>query len=336
MLSEDDGCTIAVDAMGGDNSPKAVVDAIILSHRKYPRVSFVLYGDQRLVSEYLDLSAIDSDRISVIHTEKSIPPHEKPSIAVRSGRGSSMWLAIEAVKNGAADAVISSGNTGALMGIAKLQLRTLSSIDRPAICTLIPHLLGHSVMLDLGANIECDAENLLQFAIMGNAYAKIILGIERPTIGLLNVGSEIIKGNSVIKEAFNLLLEQELNFCGYIEGDDLAGGKADVIVTDGFTGNIALKTAEGTASLCKKFMAESFNQSIFAKLGYFFARNSLKKTFSKFDSRLYNGAMLIGLNGVVIKSHGSADEVAFASAISSTIELVRKRVNHQITELLGR
>jgi glycerol-3-phosphate acyltransferase PlsX len=244
-----------------------------------------------------------------------------------------MGMAINAVKVKDAHAVVSSGNTGALMAIAKVALRTLPGIDRPAIVGLFPAIDRKIVALDLGANAECEASNLVQFAIMGDAFAKVILEKSKPSIGLLNIGSEDIKGNEIVKSASQILSELNcLNYTGYVEADDLPRGVVDVVVADGFSGNIAIKMAEGTAFLCRKLLEKAFKSSIFAKLGYLLVKSALKDTFKRIDGRYYNGAMLVGLNGVVVKSHGGADKVAFANAVEVAIELSLHDINQKIIQ----
>lgn len=324
---------IALDAMGGDHAPEAVVHGAYLSMAKHSNVEFIFYGDEQLIEPLINRYCALKKVSTITHTDKSVSPHTKPSIALKTGRDSSMGLAIAAVKDKKAHAMISSGNTGALMAIALIQLRTLPEIHRPAIAAILPSLQGKIVMLDLGANAECSATNLLQFAIMGQAFAKIILGISNPKIGLLNVGTEDSKGTDAVKLAFAAIKNnpQPLNFHGFVEGNDIAAGTVDVVVTDGFSGNIALKTAEGMGKLCKELIKKAFRHSTLSRLGYFLAKSSITKSFSQIDHRFYNGAMLLGLNGIVIKSHGSADEHAFANAISIAVELADKDINNQIS-----
>lgn len=326
--------TLALDVMGGENAPFAVVDAANYSLTKTSGLRFILFGDERKIKKYVDRYPLLIKHSDIVHTEDVIADHDKVSQAVRQGKNSSMRLAINAVKEGKAAAVISSGNTGALMAMSKIVLRTLPGIDRPAIVSLLPTTIGKSVMLDLGANIECSAENLFQFAVMGDAFARATLEIDSPTVAILNVGEEELKGNGAVKEAADLLRNTDLpiNFYGFVEGDDIAFGSADVIVTDGFTGNIALKTAEGTAKFCRQFFKTGLTRTPFAKMGAVLAKRSLKKTMRKIDPRSYNGAMLIGLNGIAIKSHGSADHKAFTRAIKVAVSIARKDINNRIIE----
>jgi glycerol-3-phosphate acyltransferase PlsX len=248
-----------------------------------------------------------------------------------------MWLAIDSVKEGKACAVVSAGNTGALMAISKLVLRTLPGVSRPAIAALFPTLRGECVMLDLGANVESNAQDLYRFAIMGDAFARAVLGLSRPRIGLLNVGSEDLKGRAEVKEACTLLKDSRLslNFHGFIEGNDIAAGTVDVVVTDGFTGNIALKTAEGAARLIRTYLKDAFNSSPIAKIGGLMASNALKGVKDKLDDRKRNGAMFLGLAGIAVKSHGGADDYSFCNAISVAVELVAHRINDRIIDEIG-
>jgi len=332
--SLDEPLVIALDAMGGDHAPHAVLAGADLIRKRYSNISFLLYGNQSVINpvleQFLQLKAI----CELIHTENTILAEDKPSVALRQGKDSSMRLAIDAVKNGKAVAMVSSGNTGALMTMGKIVLKTLEGIDRPAIVTTTPTIKGKMVMLDLGANIDCTADHLFQFALMGNAFAKVTQGLKSPTIGLLNVGSEDSKGNDRVKAAAAKLRETTLplNFYGYVEGTDIAEGTVDVIVTDGFTGNVSLKTAEGTAKICHALVREAFMGSFAAKIGYFFAKASLKRAFSRLDGRNYNGAMLVGLNGIIVKSHGGSDAFAFSQAISVAIELATHKINEKIMQ----
>ncbi len=326
--------SIALDVMGGDNAPESVIEGANLALKKASNVKFLLFGNKTKILPLLEKLPNLKANSEIIHTKDKIAAEEKPSIAIRQGRNSSMKLAIDAVKDGRADAVISAGNTGALMAMSKLALRTLDGIDRPAIASIIPTVNGKSVFLDMGANATCDANNLMQFAIMGDAFAKVMLGIENPTIGLLNIGSEELKGNEVIRVAHQMLQEEasQLNYQGYVEGDDIIGGATDIIVTDGFTGNIALKAIEGTAKICKLFLKRSYQRSALSFIGYLLSRRSLKRIFNKLDPKSHNGAMFLGLNGIAIKSHGNADSKGFANAIKVTIDLCRNNINDKIIE----
>jgi glycerol-3-phosphate acyltransferase PlsX len=315
--------TIALDAMGGDRAPEVVLRGADLALERYPRTQFLLFGvDNRIAPLLAELPRV-AKMAALHHTDEIVAADDKPSQALRAGRNTSMRLAIDAVAEGRADGVVSAGNTGALMAIAKFVLKTMPGIDRPAIATFFPTVRGESVMLDLGANVECDAENLVQFALMGDAFARSVLGVTEPTVGLLNVGSEDLKGNDAVRGAAVRLRGglTPIRFHGFVEGDDIGAGTVDVVVTDGFTGNVALKTAEGTAKLFAEALRASFSHSPMAKIGYVFARGALKKFRERLDPRRYNGAMLLGLNGIVVKSHGATDAFAFANAIGVAIDM---------------
>jgi glycerol-3-phosphate acyltransferase PlsX len=315
--------TIALDAMGGDRAPEIVLRGADIALERYPGTHFLLFGAEERISPLLAQLPRLASVSALHHTSEMIQNDDKPSQALRAGRGTSMRLAIDAVAEGRADGVVSAGNTGALMAIAKFVLKTLPGIDRPAIATFYPTLRGESVMLDLGANIECDAENLVQFALMGDAFARSVLGVIEPTVGLLNVGSEDLKGNDAVRGAAARLRGglTPIRFHGFVEGDDIGAGTVDVIVTDGFTGNVALKTAEGTAKLFAEALRTSFHHSAMAKIGYVFARGALRRFRERFDPRRYNGAMFLGLRGIAVKSHGSTDAFGFANAIGVAIDM---------------
>lgn len=334
MGGVNESLTIALDAMGGDNAPKVVIKGIAIARIRHPNVRYLLFGDERRIAPLLKRKPKLRKLISLVHTEKVVPGDMKPSLALRQARGSSLWESIAAVHEGKAAAVVSAGNTGALMAISKMLLGTLPGIDRPAIAAFFPTLRGESVMLDLGANVECDANNLVQFAVMGELFARHVLGLQRPTIGLLNVGEEPGKGREAVKAASAILRDTQLpiRFEGFVEGDDIAAGTVDVIVTDGFTGNIALKTAEGTAGLLREFVRQAFKSSLIAKLGFMLARSALKKMQVRTDPRRYNGAMFLGLNGIAVKSHGGTDALGFANAIGVAIDLAGGGFNDRIKE----
>jgi len=325
--------------MGGDNAPKIVIEGaeIVASSKK--DVHFLFYGDSSKINLLIKNYPKLKNRYTIIHTDQEISSDEKPSIALRRGTQSSMRLAINAVKEGEADVAVSAGNTGALMAIAKIVLRPLPSIERPAIVTSIPNQKNSgTVLLDMGANVECDSDVLFQFAVMGHAFAKIALKIKDPKIGILNIGSEDLKGNDAVRSAALLIKESDLkdNFYGYVEGNDITKGTVDVVVTDGFTGNISLKVIEGTAKMVTELLREAFSRSFISKIGYLLAKTAIKKSTQKMDPRLHNGAMLIGLNGVVVKSHGGTDSLGFSNAISVAISLVKDKINEQISnELKG-
>lgn len=316
---------IAVDAMGGDHAPDSVIAGVKSAERKHPDIRFLIFGDEAKVSPFIEKYRLDAKRYEFVHTPDYVASDEKPSTAVRSGRNSSLWLAIEAVKKGNASAVVSSGNTGALMAFSKLILGTMTGIHRPAIVTILPTRKSECVVLDLGANAECSARNLVEFAIMGEAYCRAVLKRERPTIGLLNIGSEDIKGRDEIRQAAQVLKESPLagEFKGFVESDDIATGAVDVFVTDGFTGNIALKAIEGTARLMVGLLKDAAARSVMSKLGFLLALPSLKRLKKRMDPGRYNGAMLVGLKGISIKSHGGADAFGFANALNVAVDTVR-------------
>jgi glycerol-3-phosphate acyltransferase PlsX len=315
--------TIALDAMGGDSAPRSVLRGTNIARKRFPETRFLLFGDEGKLNPLLRRLPRLRKVASVQHTPDAVRDDEKPVVALRSGRKSSMRMAIDAVREGEAQGIVSAGNTGALMAMAKVSLRTLPGIDRPAMASFFPTLKGESVMLDLGANIECSSENLIQFAIMGEVFARTVLGTLQPTVGILNVGAEDMKGNEPVRAAAAVLREVDLplRFHGFIEGNDIAEGTVDVIVADGFTGNIALKTAEGTARLINEFLGRAFRNSAMAGIGYLFARRALKKMRARIDPRRYNGAVFLGLNGIVVKSHGASDPLAFANAISQAVDM---------------
>lgn len=327
---------IAIDAMGGDDAPGMVIDGLKLAHQRAPEARYLVFGDNARIEPLLARHGELTGLCEVRHTSEAVSNDAKPSAALRSGRQTSMRLAIDAVRDGNAGGVVSAGNTGALMAMAKVVLRTLPGIHRPAIGSFFPTLRGESAMLDLGANVDCDAENLVQFAIMGDVFARTVLGLANPSIGLLNVGAEELKGHEYLRAAAAMIRDGNLplNFHGFIEGDDIAAGTVDVVVTDGFTGNVALKMAEGTARLYAGFLRGAFESSIVARIGYVLARRAIEKVRQRTDPRRYNGAMFLGLNGIVVKSHGGTDAVGFANAVGVAIDLLRNRVNDRIrTEL---
>src|SRR5215469_11165636 len=309
--------------MGGDRAPGMVVSGADIASQRHPEIRFLLFGAEQEVSPLLAKIPRLAGAVTVHHTDEAVADDARPSVALRAGRQTSMRLAIDAVADGRADGVVSAGNTGALMAIAKFVLKTLPGIDRPAIASFFPTRRGESVMLDLGANVECDEENLVQFALMGDVFARTVLGLIEPTVGLLNVGSEDLKGNDAVREAAARLRQtvSPIHFYGFVEGDDIAAGTVDVVVTDGFTGNIALKTAEGTAKLFAEFLESAFRHSLPARIGYLFARSALKKLRMRSDPRRYNGAIFLGLSGIAVKSHGSTDAFGFANAIGVAVDM---------------
>lgn len=325
---------IALDGMGGDNAPAVVVDGANIALERYPQTEFVLFGDEKrlepLVARHRALRKVTT----IAHAEGVVTADDKPSTALRKRRNSSMWQAISAVESGAASCVVSAGNTGALMAMAKFVLRTLPGIDRPAIASFLPTMRGETVMLDLGANIEVDANNLVEFAVMGEVFARTVLGLTNPSVGLLNVGSEELKGHDALREAHAMLRHENLpvNYHGFVEGNDIGAGAVDVVVTDGFTGNIALKTIEGTAKLYTGFVRDAFRTSTFAKLGYLLASGAWRKLRKRVDPRRYNGGVFLGLNGICVKSHGGTDALGFAHALGVAIDMVRYNFNELVVE----
>lgn len=322
--------------MGGDHAPRSVVEGAALALQKLPDLQFLFFGNRAEIEPLLTKLPQLQKISEIVHCEDKIADDAKPSAALRQGKNSSMRKAIEAVGEGRAVAAVSGGNTGALMAIAKTVLKTLPGIYRPAAASLFPTRTGSVVMLDLGANLEASAEELFQYAIMGDAYARAVLGLEYPKIGLLNVGEEQNKGHPEIREAAQMLRESDfdINFCGFVEGNQIPQGTVDVVVSDGFSGNVVLKTAEGTARLMGDFIKEAFQANWLTKISYLLARQSLKAMRKKLDPRRYNGAMFLGLNGIVVKSHGGSDEYAFSFAIRSAAELVKHRTNQRITDEL--
>lgn len=324
--------TIAIDAMGGDSAPDMVVDGLALARTRFPNVQFLVFGDQGLIEPLLTSHPHLQDVVTVRHTDQFVSSEIKPSVALRQGKQSSMQLAIHSVNDGEAQAVVSAGNTGALMAMSKITLKTLNGIDRPAIGGIVPTRVGESVVLDLGANVECDANNLVQFGMLGAAYARTVLGRERPTVGLINVGQEEIKGGDTVQHAAALFRAAKLpfEFYGFVEGDDLGAGTVDVFVVDGFTGNIALKTLEGTVRLYSEYLRQTFKSSLLSKLAYLLARSAFNKMRARIDPRLYNGATFLGLNGIVVKSHGGTDGLGFANAIGVAVDMVANELNEFI------
>jgi phosphate acyltransferase len=320
------GQRIALDAMGGDKAPAMVVRGADLAVLRYPNLALSLVGDAAKIEPLVAATRyLKKARYEIVHTDKAISASEKPSVALRSGRGSSMRMAIDLVREGKADGIVSAGNTGALMVISRFVLGMCPGIERPAIASFFPTRRGETCMLDLGANIECDEHNLVQFALMGAIFARIVLGLEQPTVGLLNVGSEEQKGHEDVREAAAIIrgTEMPFSFHGFVEGDDITAGTVDVIVTDGFSGNIALKTAEGTARMLTHSLREAFRSSYLAMLGYLLAAGALRRFRNRMDPRRYNGAVLLGVNGITVKSHGGTDEVGFANAIGVAADMAR-------------
>ena len=329
---------VAIDGMGGDNAPDMIVGGIDRASKVLDDVEFLLFGDEARLRPLLDAYAGAKAVTEIRHTDDAISAEEKPTVALRTGKKSSMRLAIDAVKSGEASALVSAGNTGALMAMATVVLRTLPGIDRPAIAAALPTQRSQTVMLDLGANIDCNADNLVQFAVMGEVYARAEIGLAQPSIGILNVGVEGLKGNDAVKEASAILQSSDLpiKFYGFIEGDDIGKGTVDVVVTDGFTGNVALKTAEGAVNMFTHHLRTALKSSLRTKIGALLSLPALEIVKNKFDARRYNGAMLVGLNGICIKSHGGTDAVGFGNALGVAVNLVRRDFNEVIKEDLSR
>ena len=328
------GQIIALDAMGGDCAPQMVIEGAELSLERFPGTHFLLFGDEAQLAPLLESHPALSKACTIRHTPDVVTADAKPAQAIRNGRNSSMRLAINAVRDGEADGVVSAGNTGALMAISKFVLKTLSGIDRPAMASFFPTERGESLMLDLGANVECDSDNLVQFAVMGEVFARAVQGLVQPSIGLLNVGSEELKGHDSVRTAAAILRASHLpiKFYGFVEGDDITAGTVDVIVTDGFSGNIALKTAEGVVRLYTNYLKQAYKSSLLARLGAFFSLPALKILKGRLDPRGYNGAMFLGLNGIVVKSHGGTDGIGFSHAIGVAIDMAANGFNEKIKE----
>jgi phosphate acyltransferase len=331
---------IALDAMGGDVGASVVIPGAAISLTRHPDAEFLLYGESALIEAQLARHPALKAASRVIHTDVAVSMHDKPSQALRHGRKtSSMWLAIDAVKRGDADVAVSAGNTGALMAMARFCLRTLPGIDRPAIAAVWPTMRGDSVVRDLGATIGGDARHLMALAVMGSAMASVLFDLERPTVGLLNIGVEEIKGREEIREAAELLRAmnlRQLEYIGFVEGDGIGQGAADVIVAEGFSGNIALKAAEGTARQINEFLRAALSRTWRSKIGYLFAKNAFKALRDKLDPNKANGGVLLGLNGIVVKSHGGTDAEGFAYAVDVGHEMVRYDLLTKINQMLNR
>lgn len=328
------GPCLAIDAMGGDGGPALAVAGVALALSRDPAIRFTLFGNESILRAETARLSHFAGRISIVHSPDVITGEDRPSQAIRRARTTSMGMAIGAVKDGKADAAISAGNTGALMSMAKIALRTIKGIDRPALAALLPTLGEHDlVMLDLGANTECDARNLFQFAVMGAAYARILHETEQPTVRLLNIGTEEMKGTEALRDAAAMLRAADhlpLQFDGFAEANSLGRGETDVIVSDGFSGNIALKTAEGTARFIGDLLRRSFKSSLRSKFGFMLSKPAITLLRKGLDPNLRNGAVFLGLNGTVVKSHGSTSTEGFANAIEVAAKLARGRITHRI------
>jgi phosphate acyltransferase len=326
---------IALDAMGGDFGPGIAIPGAELAAIRHPNFKFLLFGDNSKIMPLLDKYPKLKTRAEIRHSDVSVGMDEKPSQALRHGRGkSSMWQAIDAVRNGEAHAAVSAGNTGALMAMSRFILKTLPGISRPAIAAIWPTLRGESIVLDVGATIGADASQLVEFAIMGEAMSRCLFGLTKPTVGLLNIGVEEVKGIEQVKDAAKFLREMNLpmEYFGFVEGDDIGKGTVDVVVTEGFTGNIALKTAEGTAKQVASYLKLVLNRTLISKLGALLARGAFDALRDRMDPRKHNGGVFTGLNGVVVKSHGGTDALGFATAIDVAIEMVRNGLVTKIAE----
>ncbi|MRH77290.1 phosphate acyltransferase PlsX [Spiribacter sp. C176] len=329
-------CTIAIDAMGGDRGPSATVPAALTVIARHPDVRLELVGDLDALRQALQkYGGQEGQQLSLIAASEVVAMDESPSQALRYKKDSSMRVAIERVKSEEAAACVSAGNTGALMATARYVLKTLPGIDRPAICTIIPCLNGHFRMLDLGANIDCSAEHLFQFAVMGSVLVEASGDAETPRVGLLNLGEEEIKGNDQVKQAAQLLQASDLNYIGYVEGDTMYQNQADLVVCDGFIGNVALKSSEGVAKMISQYLREEFSRSPLTKLAGLLSLPVLKALRRRLDPRFYNGASLLGLRGVVVKSHGGADAFAFERAIETGILEAKEAIPQRIDQRLG-
>lgn len=320
--------------MGGDHGPAVIIPALVAVATRRNDVRFVVFGREDVVRPELNKHPRLAEITEFHHCDVAVGMDDKPSQALRHGRGkSSMWQAIDAVKNGSADACISAGNTGALMAMSKFCLRTMATIDRPAIAAIWPTTRGESVVLDVGATIGADAHQLVDFAILGSAMARALFGMERPTVGLLNVGVEEIKGQEEVKDAGRLLRDAgqlAMDYKGFVEGNDIGKGTVDVVVTEGFAGNIALKTAEGTARQIAEYLRAAMSRTLMARIGYLFAKGAFQRLREKMDVRRVNGGVFLGLNGIIVKSHGGADSEAFAAAIELGYDMVRNRLLDRI------
>ena len=330
-----DHITIAIDAMGGENSPDKTIKGISHHLENSDNSFYLIFGNEKLINPLIKKYKINSDKYKIIHTEKIIEDTDTALGAAKKGKDTSLWLAMESLKKGESDCVVSAGNTGALFVIAKLNLEMITNIDKPALSALWPNKNGMNVVLHLGANIECNEKNLIDFSVMGSALHKSLFENEISKVALLNIGSEEIKGNTIIKNTYQALNDKKNNlfeFCGYIEGNHIMDGDVNVIVTDGFTGNIALKTAEGTANFITSELKKSMTSNFIGKFSSLLNIKNLKKFKNKLDPRLYNGAILLGLNKPVIKSHGSTDAIGFANSLKVGEKVIKGRLIDKIKE----
>jgi glycerol-3-phosphate acyltransferase PlsX len=331
--------TIALDAMGGDHGPSVVVAGAAIALVRHPEMRFVLVGDAARIEAELALHPALASRAKILHTDVAVAMDSRPSQALRKGRWrSSMWLALEAVRDGQADAAVSAGNTGALMAMAKFCLKTISGVDRPAIAAIWPTIEAECIVLDVGANVGADSRQLVEFALMGASMARALFSIERPSIGLLNIGVEEVKGLDEIKKAAATLKDAPLpiEYRGFVEGDGVGRGAVDVVVTDGFTGNIALKTAEGTAKQIGEYLRAAMGRSLLARIGAVLAQGAFHALKEKMDPRQLNGGIFLGLNGIVVKSHGGTDATGFASAIDTAYDMASSGVVKRLASDVAR
>ena len=327
--------TIAVDAMGGDNSPKKIIDGISIHYQNSKETNYKIFGDEKLINPLILKNKLPSKNIEIIHTDKVVENEDSALSAAKRGKDTSLWLAIDSLKNNLTDGIVSAGNTGAFFVIAKLNLNMIENIDKPALSGLWPNKYGFNVVLDLGANIDCSEKNLLDFSLMGAALHKALYENETPKVALLNIGSEELKGNTIIKNTYHSLSEKKnslYEFHGYIEGNHLMSGKVNVIVTDGFTGNIALKTAEGTSNFITSELKNALTSNFLGRFSSLMNRNNLLKFKNKLDPRLYNGAILLGLDKPVIKSHGSTDALGFANSLKVCEKTIKGKLIDKIKE----
>ncbi|MDX2234925.1 MAG: phosphate acyltransferase PlsX [Hyphomonadaceae bacterium] len=333
-----EGLVISIDGMGGDHAPESVLDGIEIAARKDQRARFIVHGPETVLASLIAARPAARAVCDLRHADKVVSMDVKPSQAMRQGKGSSMWNALASVEEGEAQVCVSAGNTGALMAIAMLRLRKMDGVHRPALVASWPTARGFAAVLDVGANVEADASQLVEFAIMGEAFQRAVRGDPRPRVGLLNVGAEDQKGHEEIRAAGRLIREAniDLDFHGFIEGDDISKGTVDVVVTDGFTGNIALKTAEGTARLVAGFLREALSGSILSRAGALLAYPALKQLKDRMDPRSVNGAVFVGLNGLVVKSHGGADGLGYASAIDVAIRMAGSHFREEVVANLAR
>jgi glycerol-3-phosphate acyltransferase PlsX len=329
---------LALDGMGGDHAPDVVVNGADIARERYPDTTYLLFGDPARLKPLVDKHKGLAPIVEIVPAFDAVSADDKPSFALRRRRQSSMWLACQAAADGRADSVVSAGNTGALLAISMFAMRMLEGAHRPALASFLPTSRGETVMLDLGANLECDAENLAEFSVMGSVFAQALLGLDAPKVGLLNVGSEELKGHEELRQAAAWLRRDGMpvNFHGFVEGNDIGTGVVDVVVTDGFTGNVALKSIEGTAKLYSGWVRDVFRTSTFAKIGYLFSSGAWVKLRKRVDPRRYNGGVFLGLDGICVKSHGGTDQLGFAYAIGVARDLVRYEYKSKLVDGLAK